>query len=95
MQVINVRNSVMHSPDFKVSSDDMKKHHETLLQLAEKLVPHVPEMKDLEKEITQVDGKLLFLLLLTAIRIILPFNIIVGPIIYNLIQYVTKSFSIS
>ncbi|KAI2648289.1 hypothetical protein H4Q32_018347 [Labeo rohita] len=51
--VINVRNSVMHSPDFKVSSDDMKKHHETLLQLAEKLVPHVPEMKDLEKEITQ------------------------------------------
>ncbi|XP_073688145.1 uncharacterized protein [Garra rufa] len=49
--VIYVRNSVMHSPDFKVSNEDMKKHHSTLLQLAEKLVPHVPEMKDLEKEI--------------------------------------------
>ncbi|KAL1247641.1 hypothetical protein QQF64_023017 [Cirrhinus molitorella] len=51
--VINIRNSVMHSPDFKVSNDDMKKHQKTLLQLAEKLVPHVPKMKDLEKEITQ------------------------------------------
>uniref|UniRef100_A0A8C1VG48 Si:ch211-91p5.3 n=1 Tax=Cyprinus carpio TaxID=7962 RepID=A0A8C1VG48_CYPCA len=51
--VITVRNSVMHSPDFKVSNEDMKKHHGTLLQLAETLQPHVPEMKDLEKEITQ------------------------------------------
>lgn len=53
----------MHSPDFKVSNEDMKKHHGTLLQLAETLQPHVPEMKDLEKEITQVDGKLFSLLL--------------------------------
>lgn len=57
IQVITVRNSVMHSPDFKVSNEDMKKHLKTLLQLAEELEPHVPEMKDLEKEITQVDGK--------------------------------------
>lgn len=86
----------MHSPDLKVSNEDMKKHHKTLLQLAEKLVPHVPEMKDLEKEITQVDGKLLlFLLLVIAIMIMLLFNIIVGPIIYNLIQYLTKSVLIS
>lgn len=53
----------MHSPDFKVSNEDMKKHHKTLLQLAEELEPHVPDMKDLEKEITQVDGKLSILLL--------------------------------
>ncbi|XP_016303922.1 uncharacterized protein LOC107659483 isoform X1 [Sinocyclocheilus anshuiensis] len=51
--VITVRNNVMHSPDFKVSNEEMKKHHKTLLQLAEELEPHVPEMKDLEKEITQ------------------------------------------
>ncbi|XP_043084402.1 uncharacterized protein si:ch211-91p5.3 isoform X2 [Puntigrus tetrazona] len=51
--VITVRNNVMHSPDFKVSNEDMKKHHKTLLNLAKELEPHVPEMKGLEKEITK------------------------------------------
>ncbi|XP_026058613.1 uncharacterized protein LOC113043438 [Carassius auratus] len=51
--VITVRNNVMHSPDFKVSNEDMKKHHKTLLQLAKELEPHVPEMRDVEKEITR------------------------------------------
>lgn len=62
--VITVRNNVMHSPDFKVSNEDMKKHHKTLLQLAKELEPHVPEMRDVEKEITRVDGKCFLLLLL-------------------------------
>lgn len=54
---------MMHSPDFKVSNEDMEKHHKTVLQLAEKLQPHIPEMKDLEKKITQVNIKLLLLLI--------------------------------
>ncbi len=53
----------MHSPDFKVSNEDMKQHHKMLLELVKELKPHVPDMKDLEKEITQVDGKLWIVLL--------------------------------
>lgn len=78
IQVITVRNSVMHSPDLKVSNEDMKNHHKTLLLLAEKLRPHVPEMKDLEKKLTQVGGKLFILLLLIAIRLVaLQYNCII------------------
>ncbi|XP_016115464.1 uncharacterized protein [Sinocyclocheilus grahami] len=58
INVITVRNKLMHSPDFKVSNEDMKNHHKTVLQLAEKLQPHVPEMKDLEKKITQFHNTL-------------------------------------
>uniref|UniRef100_A0A9J8BNW7 Si:ch211-91p5.3 n=1 Tax=Cyprinus carpio carpio TaxID=630221 RepID=A0A9J8BNW7_CYPCA len=58
VDVISVRNQMMHSPDFKVSNEDMEKHHKTVLQLAEKLQPHIPEMKDLEKKITQFHNTL-------------------------------------
>ncbi|XP_058623675.1 uncharacterized protein si:ch211-91p5.3 isoform X2 [Onychostoma macrolepis] len=52
-KVLNVRNSVMHSPDFRMSNEDMRRHHNTFLQLAESLKHHIPELKDLEKEIKQ------------------------------------------
>ncbi|XP_052399513.1 uncharacterized protein LOC127946790 isoform X5 [Carassius gibelio] len=58
VEVITVRNKMMHSPDFKVSNEDMKKHRKTVLQLAETLQPHIPEMKDLEKKITQFHNTL-------------------------------------
>ncbi|XP_059401881.1 uncharacterized protein LOC132133156 isoform X3 [Carassius carassius] len=58
VEVITVRNKMMHSPDFKVSNENMKKHHKTVLQLAETLQPHIPEMKDLEKKITQFHNSL-------------------------------------
>lgn len=59
IKVINVRNSAMHSPDLKISKEDMNRHHNTVLQLAKLLEPKIPKLKDLEKKITQVDGKLI------------------------------------
>lgn len=49
----------MHSPDLKISKEDMNRHHNTVLQLAKLLEPKIPKLKDLEKKITQVDGKLI------------------------------------
>lgn len=49
----------MHSPDLKISKEDMNRHHNTVLQLAKFLEPKIPKLKDLEKKITQVDGKLI------------------------------------
>lgn len=57
IKVINVRNSAMHSPDLKMSNEDMIMHHKTILLLAKNLEPLIPRLKGLEKEITKVDGK--------------------------------------
>ncbi len=57
----------MHSPDFRMSNEDMRRHQNTVLQLAESLKHHIPELKDLEKEIKQVDRKLLLLLVVAVI----------------------------
>ncbi|XP_051740162.1 uncharacterized protein si:ch211-91p5.3 isoform X1 [Ctenopharyngodon idella] len=54
--VINVRNSAMHSPDLKMSKEDMTRHHNTVLQLAKLLEPQIPKLKDLEKKITQFNN---------------------------------------
>ncbi|XP_067293335.1 uncharacterized protein [Pseudorasbora parva] len=54
--VINVRNSAMHSPDLKMSNEDMIRHHKTVMQLAKMLEPHIPQLKDLEKEIKQFNN---------------------------------------
>ncbi|XDV52801.1 hypothetical protein PO909_021461 [Leuciscus waleckii] len=51
--VINVRNNAMHSPDLKMSNEDMISHHKTVLLLAKKLEPLIPQLKGLEKEITK------------------------------------------
>lgn len=56
--VINVRNNVMHSPDLKMSNEDMKKHHSTILLLANMLQPQVPELNGLEEEIKQYNNTL-------------------------------------
>lgn len=47
----------MHSPDLKMSNEDMISHRNTVLLLAKKLEPLIPQLKGLEKEIKQVDGK--------------------------------------
>ncbi|XP_039513900.1 uncharacterized protein si:ch211-91p5.3 isoform X3 [Pimephales promelas] len=54
--VINVRNSAMHSPDLKMSKEEMIRHHETVLQLAKKLEHLIPRLKGLEKEMKQFNN---------------------------------------
>ncbi|KAK7117761.1 hypothetical protein R3I94_023096 [Phoxinus phoxinus] len=54
--VINVRNCAMHSPDLKISKEDMIRHHKTVLELAKKLEPLIPGLKGLEKKITKFNN---------------------------------------
>ncbi|XP_051978470.1 uncharacterized protein LOC127640108 [Xyrauchen texanus] len=54
--VLNVRNNVMHSPDMKISNEDMTKHLQKVLEFAKDLEPYAPELKDLGEEITQFNN---------------------------------------
>ncbi|XP_077067156.1 uncharacterized protein LOC143720998 [Siphateles boraxobius] len=54
--VINVRNSAMHSPELKMSNEDMMRHKKTVLLLAEKLEHLIPNLKGLENKITQFNN---------------------------------------
>ncbi|XP_065148111.1 uncharacterized protein [Paramisgurnus dabryanus] len=49
--VLKVRNSAMHSPDFKMSSADMEKNLVKVLEMARKLEARFPELKNLEKDL--------------------------------------------
>lgn len=52
--VLEVRNNVMHSPDYSLSKGDLKKHLETIECLGHVLEPYIPEMKRLSEEINKV-----------------------------------------
>ncbi|XP_062393514.1 uncharacterized protein LOC134080914 [Sardina pilchardus] len=54
--VIEVRNQVMHSPDFTMSKGDLKKHLEKIKRLGRVLEPYAPEMKSLSEEIGKGTG---------------------------------------
>ncbi|XP_076138888.1 uncharacterized protein LOC143122002 [Alosa pseudoharengus] len=55
--VTEVRNKVMHSPDFTMSAGDLKKHLEKIKRLGRVLEPHAPEMKSLSEEIDKGTGE--------------------------------------
>ncbi|XP_048105066.1 uncharacterized protein LOC125298401 [Alosa alosa] len=55
--VTEVRNKVMHSPDFTMSAGDLKTHLEKITRLERVLEPYVPEMKSLSEEIDKGTGE--------------------------------------
>ncbi|XP_051548128.1 uncharacterized protein LOC127437325 [Myxocyprinus asiaticus] len=46
----------MHSPDMKISNEDMTSHFHKVLEFAKDLEPYAPELKDLGEEITQFNN---------------------------------------
>lgn len=53
-KVINVRNKVMHSPDFRVSKNEMDESIKKVLELAKNLENYAPGLKNISKEMQQV-----------------------------------------
>lgn len=56
MKVINVRNKVMHSPDFRLSKKEMDDNIKNIEQLAKILQNYAPGLQNISKEIQQVSA---------------------------------------
>ncbi|XP_051546388.1 uncharacterized protein si:ch211-91p5.3 [Myxocyprinus asiaticus] len=54
--VINVRNSVMHSPDMKISNEEMARYLHNVLEFAKDLEPYASDLKGIREEITQFNN---------------------------------------
>lgn len=56
IKVINVRNKVMHSPDFRFSKKDMDESIKKVQELAKSLENYAPGLKTISEEIQQVSA---------------------------------------
>lgn len=56
LQVINVRNCVMHSPDFTVSRQDFEQHLDKIKTFASLMDQHAQDLKTLPNEIEKVNS---------------------------------------
>lgn len=54
VKVINVRNKVMHSPDFRFSKQDMDESLQRVQELAKSLEKYAPGLKTISEEIQKV-----------------------------------------
>ncbi|XP_030634834.1 uncharacterized protein LOC115816002 [Chanos chanos] len=52
-KVIEARNQLMHSPDFRLSTEDREKHWRNVLALAESLKRYVPELENLKDDVNK------------------------------------------
>ncbi|XP_051557799.1 uncharacterized protein CXorf38-like isoform X1 [Myxocyprinus asiaticus] len=56
--VVQVRNALMHSPDFKLTTEEMNMHVEKVMTLVKTLQTHVPELNGFEEEMKQLNNNL-------------------------------------
>lgn len=56
VKVINVRNKVMHSPDFRLSKEEMNESLKNVQQLAKILENHAPGLKKVSEQMKQVSA---------------------------------------
>lgn len=54
MKVINVRNKIMHSPDFRLSKQELDDSIKYVQELAKILEKYAPELKTISEKIQQV-----------------------------------------
>ncbi|XP_051557800.1 uncharacterized protein CXorf38-like isoform X2 [Myxocyprinus asiaticus] len=57
-KVVQVRNALMHSPDFKLTTEEMNMHVEKVMTLVKTLQTHVPELNGFEEEMKQLNNNL-------------------------------------